>query len=206
MPISPGSPWGAISPLPESPLAMTSDRELGIFLRDHSAKQIHEQSIFMKSGDIPRVLGVLDRPRDADCLRVVIDAIVVSYTDTAGNEHNDVCIASLSIARRFFRGSICVVTNSGYWKGHEVAPRAHLNDGKLDIFEVSGAMRWSQRRMMWKKTRAGSHLPHPLLSYSQGDYFHWKGSLQRLIIDNQYVGMVKNVSCRVQSDCAQVYA
>ncbi|MEY3810848.1 MAG: tRNA threonylcarbamoyladenosine dehydratase [Pseudomonadota bacterium] len=75
MPISPGSPWGSTAPLPEHPLNMTSDRELGIFLRDHSAKQIHEQSIFMKSGDIPRALGVLDRPRDAECLRVVIDAI-----------------------------------------------------------------------------------------------------------------------------------
>jgi diacylglycerol kinase family enzyme len=112
----------------------------------------------------------------------------------------------MSIARRFFRGAISVVTNSGYWRKHEVAPRAHLNDGKLDIFEVSGAMRWSQRRMMWQKAEVGSHLPHPLLSYSQGEFFHWKGSPQRLVIDGQFVGMVTNVSCRVQSDCAQVYA
>ena len=133
MPITPGSPWGFTAPLPDRPLNMTSDRELGMFLRDHSAKQIHEQSIFMTAGDIPRVLGVLDRPRDADCLRIVIDAIVVSYTDAAGREHSDVCIASMSIARRFFRGAISVVTNSGYWRKHEVAPRAHLNDGKLDI-------------------------------------------------------------------------
>ncbi|NBS70792.1 hypothetical protein EBT31_18085 [bacterium] len=67
-------------------------------------------------------------------------------------------------------------------------------------------MRMGQRRMMWKKAETGSHLPHPLLSYSQGDFFHWKGKPQRLVIDGQYVGMVTNVSCRVQSDCAQVYA
>ncbi len=206
MPISPGSTWGVVAPLPDCPLYLKSDRELGVFLRDHSAKLIHDQSIFMRSGDIPRVLGVLDRPRNAECLRVVIDAIVVSYTDAVGIEHSDVCIASLSIARRFFRGAISVVTNSGYWRKHEVAPRAHLNDGKLDIFEVSGAMRMGQRRMMWKKAETGSHLPHPLLSYSQGDFFHWKGKPQRLVIDGQYVGMVTNVSCRVQSDCAQVYA
>ena len=206
MPISPGSPWGVVAPLPDCPLYLKSDRELGVFLRDHSAKQIHDQSIVMKSGDIPRVLGVLDRPRNAEYLRVVIDAIVVSYTDAVGIEHSDVCIASLSIARRFFRGAISVVTNSGYWRKHEVAPRAHLNDGKLDIFEVSGAMRMGQRRMMWKKAETGSHLPHPLVSYSQGDFFHWKGKPQRLVIDGQYVGMVTNVSCRVQSDCAQVYA
>jgi hypothetical protein len=185
---------------------MSSDRELGVYLRDHSAKQIHEQSIFMKSGDIPRVLGVVDRARDAECIRIVIDAIVVSYTDSVGVDHTDVCIASMSIARRFFRGAISVVTNSGYWKNHEVAPRAHLNDGKLDIFEVSGAMRWSQRRLMWQKAEVGSHLPHPLLSYSQGEFFHWKGSPRRLTIDGQFVGLVTKVSCRVQSDCAQVFA
>lgn len=206
MPISPGSPWGVVVPLPDQPMYLKSDRELGVFLRDHSAKQIHDQPIFMKSGDIPRVLGVLDRPRDAECLRIVIDVIAVSYTDASGIEHSDVCIASLSIARRFFRGTISVITNSGYWRKHEVAPRAHLNDGKLDIFEVSGAMPLGQRRLMWKKAETGSHLPHPLLSYSQGDFFHWKGNPQRLVIDGQHMGMVTNVSCRVQSDCAQVYA
>jgi hypothetical protein len=192
--------------MPERTVNMSSDRELGVYLRDHSAKQIHEQSIFMKSGDIPRVLGVVDRARDAECIRIVIDAIVVSYTDSVGVDHTDVCIASMSIARRFFRGAISVVTNSGYWRNHEVAPRAHLNDGKLDIFEVSGAMRWSQRRLMWQKAVVGSHLPHPLLSYSQGEFFHWKGSPRRLTIDGQFVGLVTKVSCRVQSDCAQVFA
>ena len=192
--------------MPKRTVNMSSDRELGVYLRDHSAKQIHEQSIFMKSGDIPRVLGVVDRARDAECIRIVIDAIVVSYTDSVGVDHTDVCIASMSIARRFFRGAISVVTNSGYWRNHEVAPRAHLNDGKLDIFEVSGAMRWSQRRLMWQKAEVGSHLPHPLLSYSQGEFFHWKGSPRRLTIDGQFVGLVTKVSCRVQSDCAQVLA
>jgi hypothetical protein len=192
--------------MPERTVNMSSDRELGVYLRDHSAKQIHEQSIFMKSGDIPRVLGVVDRARDAECIRIVIDAIVVSYTDSVGVDHTDVCIASMSISRRFFRGAISVVTNSGYWRNHEVAPRAHLNDGKLDIFEVSGAMRWSQRRLMWQKAEVGSHLPHPLLSYSQGEFFHWKGSPRRLTIDGQFVGLVTKVSCRVQSDCAQVFA
>ena len=192
--------------MPERTVNMSSDRELGVYLRDHSAKQIHEQSIFMKSGDIPRVLGVADRARDVECIRIVIDAIVVSYTDSVGVDHTDVCIASMSIARRFFRGAISVVTNSGYWRNHEVAPRAHLNDGKLDIFEVSGAMRWSQRRLMWQKAEVGSHLPHPLLSYSQGEFFHWKGSPRRLTIDGQFVGLVTKVSCRVQSDCAQVFA
>lgn len=206
MPISPGSPWGATAPLPEHRLEMSSDRELGVFLRDHSAKQIHEQNIFMKSGDIPRVLSVHQRPQNSKCLRVVIDALAVTFTDVAGVTHTDVCVASMSIARRFLRGAISVVTNSGYWKQREVAPRAHLNDGKLDIFEVSGAMRWSQRRLMWRKALVGSHLPHPLLSYSQGDYFQWQGSPRRFTIDGQFVAMVTKVSCRVQSDCVEIYA
>lgn len=206
MPITPGSPWGVLSPAPEHARALETDRQLGIFLRDSSAQEIHSQSLLMMAGDIPRVLGVLTSSPSLGRVRVIIDAISVSYTDTNGITHSDVCIGSLSIARRFLRGSISVVTNSGYWRGHEVAPRAHLNDGKLDIFEVSGAMRWSQRRLMWQKTNSGTHLPHPLLSYSQGDFFHWEGSPQRLTIDGECVATATQVSCRVQSDCVQVYA
>jgi len=206
MPISPGSEWGAPSPIPDNAHTISSDRQLGLHLRDSSAKHIHGQSLHVVAGDITHVLGVQDRPTKNDCVRVVIDAIAVSYTDAHGSVHSDVCVGSLSIARRFLRGAISVVTNSGYWRGHEVAPRAHLNDGKLDIFEVSGAMRWSQRRLMWQKTALGTHLPHPLLSYSQGDFFHWEGSPQRLTIDGQFVAVVTKVTCRVQSDCVQVYA
>ena len=206
MPIAPGSPWGTTSPLPERAQFVSSDRELGTFLRDNTAQHIHARSFFMQSGDIPRSLGVNRTSNDNECLRVVIDALSVSYTDTSGVEHSDVCIGSLSITRRFLRGAVSVVTNSGYWRGHEVAPRAHLNDGKLDIFEVSGAMRWGQRRLMWQKTKLGTHLPHPLLKYSQGDFFHWEGSPQRLSIDGHFVAMASKVSCRVQSDCVQVFA
>ena len=206
MPITPGSPWGTTSPIPERVHRLSSDRELGTFLRDNTAQHIHAQSLFLQSGDIARSLGVNRTAKDTECLRVVIDAISVSYTDANGVGYSDVCIGSLSIARRFLRGAVSVVTNSGYWRGHEVAPRAHLNDGKLDIFEMSGAMRLGQRRLMWKKTKLGTHLPHPLLSYSQGDFFHWAGSPQRLTIDGQFVAVVTKVSCRVQSDCVQVYA
>jgi len=206
MPISPGSPWGTTSPTPDRAHYLSSDRELGILLRDNSAQHINTQSLFMQSGDITRSLGVKSRANNAECLRVVIDAIAVTYTDTTGVEHRDVCIGSLTIARRFLRGAVSVVTNSGYWRGREVAPRAHLNDGKLDIFEVSGAMRWGQRRMMWQKTLLGTHLPHPLLAYSQGDFSSWEGSPQRLTIDGHFVAMTTKVTCRVQSDCVQVYA
>lgn len=206
MPITPGSPWGVSSPVPEHARKMDSDRQLGKFLRDSSAQQIQAQALVMNAGDIPRALGVRNCSHSSNCVRVIIDAIAVSYTDTSGVEHSDVCIGSLSIARRFLRGAISVVTNSGYWRGHEVAPRAHLNDGKLDIFEVSGSMRWSQRRLMWQKMNSGTHLPHPLLSYSQGDYFQWEGSPRRLTIDGKFVAIAKKVTCRVQSDCAQVYS
>ncbi|MEI7971059.1 MAG: hypothetical protein WCI10_00795 [Actinomycetota bacterium] len=206
MPITPGSPWGITSTVPDHAMQIDSDRQLGTFLRDNAAQQIHNQTFFVQSGDILKVLGVSKRTGKTNRLRVVIDAISVSYTDADGHEHTDVCIGSLSIARRFFRGAISVITNSGFWKQREVAPRAHPNDGKLDIFEVSGAMRRSQRRLMWQKTALGTHLPHPLLAYSQGEFFNWSGSPQRLTIDGQFVAWVTQVSCRIQSDCVQVYA
>ena len=205
MPFSPGSAGGFPSSVPKDLLQFRSDREIGIFLRDHDAKQIHATNIAYQKGDFIKVLG-LEGVRNVDqCLRVILDAVSVEYVDVEGYSHQDVCIGSFHIGNRFLRGAISIVSNSGYWRGREVAPRSHPNDGKLDIVELSAAMKWAQRRMAWKKALTGSHLPHPLIQYSQGEFFQWSGKNRRLVIDGKFVSQVQKVSCRVQSDCLELF-
>ena len=205
MPISPGSAWGEPCSTPSDLLRLSSDREVGIFLRDHDARQIHSKKISYQKGDLIKVLGLDDLRKGIQCLRVILDAIYVEYVDTEGNSHHDVCVGSLHIGSRFLRGAISIASNSGYWRGREVAPRSHPNDGKLDIVEISAAMNWTQRRMAWNKALTGSHIPHPLIQYSQGEFFQWSGKDKRLVIDGQFVAQVQKVSCRVQSDCLELF-
>jgi YegS C-terminal NAD kinase beta sandwich-like domain len=205
MPITPGSAWGVRCDAPTDSLLLRTDREVGVFLRDHNAKEIQSQPISYESGDLIKVLGLDSALRGQQCLKVIVDAIAVEYEDTHGKKQHDVCFGSLHIGKRYLQGALSIVSNSGCWRGREVAPRAHPNDGKLDIVEISAAMRWSQRRLAWKKTAAGAHLPHPLIQYSQGDFFQWKGASKRLVIDGEFVAHVQKVSCRVQSDCLALF-
>ena len=205
MPIQPGLPWGVVAAEPAPALYLVSDRSVGRFLRDNTAKIVHSQNLCYQAGDLETVLGLTDTRDRSQRLKVIVDAISVEYTDLQGKRHHDVCFGSLHIGNRLFRGALSIVSNSGLWRGREVAPRAHPNDGKLDIVEISPAMRWNQRMMAWRRTRIGTHLPHPLIQYSQGEFFSWSGTSQRLIIDGEFVSRVQQVSCRIQSDCVAVF-
>jgi len=53
---------------------------------------------------------------------------------------------------------------SGHLGRFEPAPRAHPGDGLLDVIEVSESMNLRQRIMARRRSRTGSHLPHPDIS------------------------------------------
>ena len=53
---------------------------------------------------------------------------------------------------------------SGHLGGYEPAPRAHPGDGILDVVEVAETMTLRQRLMARRRSRTGSHLPHPEIS------------------------------------------
>lgn len=57
-----------------------------------------------------------------------------------------------------------MVMVSGHLGRFEPAPRAHPGDGLLDVIEVSESMNTRQRMMARRRSRTGSHLPHPDIS------------------------------------------
>jgi hypothetical protein len=69
--------------------------------------------------------------------------------------------------RSWWRGEVVLAMTAQYLGGFDVAPRAHPNDGRLDLLLVEEAMgaraRWQARR----RARTGTHLPHPRLRPSQ---------------------------------------
>ncbi|MGB1824394.1 MAG: hypothetical protein ACPHO9_07420, partial [Ilumatobacteraceae bacterium] len=56
---------------------------------------------------------------------------------------------------------------SGHIGRYEAAPRAHPGDGLLDVVEVSDAMPLRQRWMALRRSRTGTHLPHPHISMTR---------------------------------------
>ena len=113
------------------------------------------------SGDIHRSLGapVAERATSAVTLDL-IECRVDGWLYRA---------AAHVVARRagrwgWRRGPIVMVMVSGHLGRFEPAPRAHPGDGLLDVIEVSGSMNLRQRIMARRRSRTGSHLPHPDIS------------------------------------------
>lgn len=113
------------------------------------------------SGDIHRSLGapVAERATSA----VTLDLIECRVDGRLYRA------AAHVVARRpgrwgWWRGPIVMVMVSGHLGRFEPAPRAHPGDGLLDVIEVSGSMNLRQRVMARRRSRTGSHLPHPDIS------------------------------------------
>ena len=53
-------------------------------------------------------------------------------------------------------------------RAHDVAPRAHPNDGRFDVVEVSAAMPARARLQAWRRLATGTHVPHPDITTRRG--------------------------------------
>lgn len=72
------------------------------------------------------------------------------------------------VARRsWWRGEVLLAMNAEHLGDYDVAPRAHPNDGLLDIVRVDPSMGWRARRQARQRARLGTHLPHPQLTVSR---------------------------------------
>ena len=60
----------------------------------------------------------------------------------------------------WLRGDVWVVSATGIYRGRNLTPRAHPNDGLLDVIHCDPAMSVRQRLTAWKRARIGDHLPH----------------------------------------------
>jgi diacylglycerol kinase family enzyme len=72
------------------------------------------------------------------------------------------------LGRRRF---VCV-TNGGIVNTRNLAPRAHPNDGRIDVLTIDASMTFRNRLIARNKAMTGTHLPHPQISVRQDQSFH----------------------------------
>ncbi|MGH1490992.1 MAG: hypothetical protein ACRBK7_16625 [Acidimicrobiales bacterium] len=82
-----------------------------------------------------------------------------------------------AIARALGHGVPCTVAamNAAWLGDLRLGPKAHPNDGLLDVTE--GQVGFRERREAVSRARSGSHLPHPALSTSR--VAQWSASFDR---------------------------
>lgn len=152
MTIERGKSWGSSVERPITDRVANSDADIVQWWSAAPA-----EPIVLTGGDLFRALG--SPPTRDPAMLFPIDLIEVT-TD----EGTLTAASHVVVRHRWWRGRIIGVFNSDYLGDWNVAPRAHPNDGKLDIIEVAPTMNWRQRWQARQRLATGTHVPHPSIT------------------------------------------
>lgn len=199
MTIRPGEPWGEVVTRPVDVERLDSDHELA---RRHLEGP--QAAAMMTGGDLLAAVG--GRSTGDTVRRYPIDVVAVTLDDDTAT-----AVAHV-VARRagplgWWRGPLVAVLNVGNVATWDVAPRAHPNDGRLDVVEVDPAMslraRWQARRRL----PTGTHLPHPQIRTSRPTTATWTfdGPLT-VWVDGVRRGRTRSLAVEIEPDAAVMLA
>ncbi len=165
MTIRRGEEWGEPGALtPGAPIA-ASDGEAADLVAASIADGVPLGEIGLVGGDLHAALGS-PRHDAADLLegrgiRLPIDLgeVVVDRGDGLISRHVFLAHAVAGRSRRRWAQRTVVAMNGTHLGAADLGPRAHPNDGLLDVSD--GRVPLSQVRAAARRERTGTHLPHP---------------------------------------------
>lgn len=201
MTIEKGQPWGHSIVVPTTTRDVDSDWQLARGNRD----DIH----ILLGGDLHSTLGKPTGITPGQTRTLVqIDAVECTLKNESGTG-SVLASATIEIGRwvsAFRRHRFIVLTNGGLLDGSHVAPRAHPNDGCVDVMSINSSMPWRDRVLSKRRARTGAHLPHPHITVNRGDTFTFVREYKRekLLIDGQEMKSWKSVEIKVLPDYWQV--
>ena len=201
MTIRKGEAWGTAAPLPADGVVVRSDAEARAVVTDARRAGEPVPPLGLLGGDLCRTLGGLGdeaRLRSADAMTFPID---LGEALLDGRLH--FFVAHLAARRGWWRGRALVAMNAQWLGPWNLGPRAHPNDGLLDVYDarvpVTGVLKVRRRLPQ------GAHLPHPAIKEQR------RGAVQVTLerampvrLDGDLVGSFTNLSLRVEPDALTV--
>ena len=200
MTIRSGEEWGEkVDSAPEGTRTAFTDRDVAQALEDR-------HPVLVRGGTLYQSLG----SPVGDVVRRRLPIDLVEIVDTSSETRIAVSVANICLVQRGpfgrWRGRVVVVTNCGECSGVTPCPRAHPNDGTLDVLEVDASMRLFQRRLAWKRAESGSHLPHPSLSVWSGAKFCLTVEPnEQIIVDGVDLKFTGDLELRVVADAGEIF-
>lgn len=201
MTISKGSPYGEPgASLPDDGVVVGSDAEARMVLEACRREGRPYPVLGLVGGDLCRTLG---GPGDEGRLRT---GAAVRFTVDLGQILVDGRLhlfVSHAVARNRLWTRAVVVMNAQWLGGWNLGPRAHPNDGLLDLYEA----RLGVRDLLKVRARLpmGAHLPHPAIRERRGRALQVE--LDRplpLHLDGSHVGEGRSLSLRCEPDALVV--
>ena len=192
-----GEAWGRIRTVPIDAVEARSDAELA-----HAATGREVRPVVVRGGDVHRSLGA---PRGTATMLVPIDVITVN-ADGATLTAVAHVIARQRGRLGWWHGRIVAVMNVDHVGAWDAAPRAHPNDGWLDVIEVDSSMSLRSRWQAWRRLRTGSHVPHPDITVRRvrNETFTFENPL-RVWLDGVERATVRSLRVDVEPDRVEIY-
>jgi hypothetical protein len=197
MTIRKGEDWGRPGALPADGVVVTTDAEAREVVTEARRAGRDIPVLGLLGGDLARSVGATgDRARlesgaarevEVDLGSVLVDGTIHWF------------VAHLVARRRWWAGRFVVAMNAEYLGPWKVAPRAHPNDGRLDLLD--GALGFDDRIKARSRLRHGDHLPHPDISTRQVKAV--QVSFDRptpVYLDGQHLGRARDLSIRIEPD------
>lgn len=199
MTIRKGESWGAPGSLPADGVVVRSDAEARAVVEPARRAGHVPPTLGLLGGDLCRTLGGRGdaarlRGPDARVLPVDLGSVLLD-----GRQHW--FVAHLVARRSWWRGRIVAVMNAEFLGDWDVAPRAHPNDGRLDVLDVAPALSLRDRLRARRRLRFGTHVPHPAIRQSRQRAIQLDlGEPLDVWLDGDHVGRARTISVRTEPD------
>lgn len=192
-------PWGEPGPLPERGTVVTGDAEARAVAQIARRAGEPVPPLGLLGGDLCRTLGGRGDPahlHSADARRVPVDLCSVLVD---GRQHW--FVAHLVARRSWWRGRIVAVMNAEFRGRWDVAPRAHPDDGLLDVLDVAASMPLRDRLRARTRLPSGTHVPHPDIREARRPAMQFDlDEPLDVWLDGEPVGRARTLSVRVEPD------
>jgi hypothetical protein len=203
MTIARGQAWGELGPLPDDGVIARSDAEAAAVVARARAEGMDPPPIALLGGDLCRTVGGRGdeaRLHTPDAARLAVDLILLHLDDGP-----QLTAVAHVVARRrtWLVGDVVAVLNAAWVGEWNVAPRAHPNDGRLDV--VRADLSIGDRLKARKRLPLGTHVPHPGIDVTRAD----AGTLELrralpVWLDGVPAGRAHTITWRVEPDAVRV--
>ena len=200
MTIRKGETWGEVAALPADGVVVASDRAAADVVGRARRERAPQPTLGLVGGDLSRTLGA---PGDAGRLRgpeAVTFPIDLGEVLIDGRLH--FFVAHLVARNRWWTRAF-VVMNAQWRAGLQLGPRAHPNDGLLDVYDA----RLSVVDVLKVRARArtGAHLPHPGIRERRVPAVQVTFDRPLTVwLDGVRFGPARNLSVRIEPDALTV--
>lgn len=197
MTIRKGQPWGEPGPLADDGVLIRDDAAASAAVAAARRENRPPPELGLIGGDLARTVGATGdaaRLRSDDAQRLPIDLGTVLVDGRL-----ELFVAHLVVRRAFWQGPFVVVMNAEFLGPMKMAPRAHPNDGLLDVLE--GSLGLDDRLRARSRTRTGDHVPHPDIRQRRVAAAQFDVPPRASVwLDGRRVGRAQHLSVRIDSE------